>query len=230
MTIREAISRVKKIFREVNADSRFTNKLAYSLLKSAAKQLIKRENDKLKIYPQNTLFQFYKCIDVIEAPLIDPCCGLRTKCKVWRTKEKMPKIYDDIDGPIIKNTYSIDGSKELEFTTPERYMQIKNNPWVKDHKEKYYYYYSEGYLYFPSRAFHKVMLFAYFEDDLSGICQTSETDNNCKKYMDSLFRIPGYLEKPIFDLVEQEVANLYAKLREKGHQIDKNDNTLNILN
>lgn len=226
ITNREAISRIKKSLREVNADSRFSNKLAYSILQTAARVLIKRENDKLKLYNQTSLFQSYKCVEIIEAPLIDPCCGVKTLCKTWRTKEKLPKYYEDADGPIIKSIYTIDGSERLESIKPTDYINILNNPWIKKDTKKYYFY-SDGYLYFPKGAYKKVEIMGYNEELINNSCDEYSM-NDCVRFLDQPFRVPGYLEKNIFELAQQEIANTYLRIKERGHQIDKNDNTLNI--
>jgi len=226
MTNREAISRVKKIFREVNADSRFTNKLAFSILKTAARVLIKRENDRLKIYNQLQLFQPYKCVEVIEAPAIDPCCGIRSHCKVWRTKEKLPKFYEDTSGPIIKSVYTIDNLERFYNINPTDYINIINNPWIKNDTNKYFFPH-DGYLYFPNGGYRKVEIMGYNEDEIHNDCD-SNSKKECVRFLDQQFRIPGYLEKPIFEFVEQEIMNTYARLHEKSAQIDKNDNSFNI--
>lgn len=225
MKFREAISRIKKLFKLVNADSRFTNKLAYSILRTAAKVLIKREADKYKIFSQSHLFQSYKCIELIEAPAIDSCCGIRTSCTVWRTKDKIPTVYEDLDGPIIKSIYTLDRSEIFTQINPTDYLNIKNNPWNKKDKTKYYFY-SDGYIYFPNGGYKMIDINAYWEEEIVSKCENTVTD--CVRFLDQNFRIPGYLEKPMFEFAEQEIASIYMKLPETGHQIDKNSNTSNI--
>jgi len=223
MTNREAISRVRKIWREVHADSRFTYKLAYGLLLSGSKLLIKQDSERLKIITQSNLFLKLKCIEVIEAPLVDPCCGLRLSCKIWRTKEKLPKLYSDTYGPIIRNVYTLDGMTPLTMIRATAYEKIMKNPWKKNKKEKYFFF-SEDYLYFPNGAFEKVEVDGYWEDDISGLNKCEDDDTDCTLFLDSTFKIPGYLETPLFEMVKRTIAESYARLPEKSHQIDKNSN------
>jgi hypothetical protein len=223
MTNREAISRVKKILKEVNADSRFTNRLAYSMLKSAANFLVQKESDRLKLIKQTNLFTRLKCVDVIEAPAIDPCCGIKSKCKVWRTKDKLPSTYSDLYGPIIKNVYTIDHGETLIYIQPSDFERIANNPWKKKNDNKYYFY-SDGYLYFPNKAYKKVEIEAYFETNVISSC---EEENKCVRLLDQTFIIPGYLESALFQMVEKEIVETYKRFPEKSHEINKNDNTTN---
>lgn len=224
MTNREAISRVKKILREVNADSRFTNRLAYSMLKTAANFLIQKESDRLKLVKQTNLFRRLKCVKVIEAPTIDPCCGIKSKCKVWRTEERLPSTYSDLYGPIIKNVYTIDGSQTLLYIQPSDYERIAMNPWKKKNVNKYYFF-SDGYLYFPNGAYKQVEIEAYFETDPK--CDCCGDGDKCIKFLDKAFIIPGYLESALFQMIEQEALQTYKNLPEKSHEINKNDNLLN---
>ena len=67
MTNREAISTVKRLFRQINADSLMSNKFVYSLLKKHAKWLIYRDSDKLRLLRKHKIYQKIKCLKVIEA-------------------------------------------------------------------------------------------------------------------------------------------------------------------
>lgn len=224
MTNREAISRVKKLLKEVNADSRFTNRLAYSMLKSAANFLVQKESDRLKLIKQSNIFRKLKCVEVIEAPAIDPCCGIKSKCKVWRTKNRIPQTYSDLYGPIIKNVYTIDGSETLNYIQSSDYERIANNPWKKKNINKYYFY-SDGYLYFPNGGYKQVEVEAYFETDV--ICDCCDKDQDCTRLLDKTFILPGYLESALFQMIEKEIVETYKRFPEKAHEINKNDNLLN---
>lgn len=221
MTNREAISRVKKILKEANADSRFNNRLAYSMLKSAANFLIQKESDRLKLVKQSNVFRRYKCVEVIEAPAIDACCGIKSQCKVWRTKDPLPRTYADLYGPIIKNVYTIDGSETLTYIQASDFERIINNPWRKKNTNKYYFY-NDGYLYFPNGAYKQVEVEAYFETDVLSPCD--KADGKCTRLLDSTFIIPGYLESALFQMIEKEIFETYKRVPDLATEINKNDN------
>lgn len=232
MKNREAISRIKKLFKEVNADSRFTSRLAYSILLSISKLLIKRDSERLKIMSQSNLFKKLKCVEVIDAPAIDPCCGIKSLCTVKRTKNKLPKIYADTYGPLIRNVVSIDGSQTLVGIQAQEFERISKNPWNKK-KDVKYFFYSDGHLYFPNGGFKMVEVDAYWEESIVGYsdCNKSEDESNdsgCSLFLDQEFSIPGYFEAAMFQMAEQEIKGTYAVIPSKDEQIDKNSNTSTI--
>lgn len=230
MTNRMAISRIKKFFKEVHADSRFSARLAYSILLSISKLLIKRDSERLKIMSQSNLFKKLKCVEVIDAPAIDPCCGIKSSCTVKRTKERLPKIYADTYGPLISNVMSIDGSQALTFIQPQEYLRIAKNPWNKK-KNTNYYFYSDGYLYFPNGGYKMVEVTAYWEESISGWskCNNNEDDaDGCTPFLDQEFNVPGYYEAAMFQMAEQEIRGVYSALPFKEAQIDKNDSAHTI--
>lgn len=231
MKNRSAISRIKKLFREVNADSRFSARLAYSILLSIAKLLIKRDSERLKIMSQSNLFKKLKCVEVIDAPAIDPCCGIKSQCTVKRTKNKLPKIYADTYGPLISNVMSIDGSQALTFIQPQEFLRIHKNPWNKK-KNTNYYFYSDGYLYFPNGGYKMVEITAYWEESIANWSECNKDDNEndsaCQPFLDQEFNVPGYYEAAMFQMAEQEIRGVYSALPFKEAQIDKNDSSHTI--
>ena len=229
MTIREGIHRIKRMLREVNADSRLTDRTVYSLMRNHAKWLIYRESEKLKILKSDKIFQKLKCVKVIEAPLIDPCCGLKSTCTIFRTKEKLPEIYEDSFGVIILNVTTIDGSKSLTLIKPSEWERKVNNPWINKNNKNNFYFYSDGYLYFPNGSWKMIELVALFKTDISemNLCDDkNECDTvKCKRFLDEDFVIPEYLEAQMYDLVIRDLLNTYKKTPEKSNSINKNDNT-----
>lgn len=229
MSIREAIHRIKRMFREINADSRLSDRTVYSLMQNHAKWLIYRESEKLKLLKNDYTFQKLKCIPVIEAPLIDPCCGLRTCCTIYRTKDKLPRIYEDSSGVIIKSVTTIDGSKSLTPIKPSEWERKQGNPWIDKDKMNSYYFYFDGYLYFPNGSWKMVEAICLFKDDISdlNLCDDRGTCDDetkqCKRFLDNNFIIPEYLEAQMYDLVIKDLSNTYKKLQEKSNDINKND-------
>lgn len=61
------------------------------------------ENLKLNLIKTDAPFQKLKCVPIIEAPVTDPCCGIKSKCTVFRTKDRLPDIYEDSVGVIIRS-------------------------------------------------------------------------------------------------------------------------------
>lgn len=175
MTVEEIISQTKQGLRLVNADARYPNKYIWSVIASTMRTLIMREGDKLDLIKLNYLFQTKKCVQIAEAPAIDECCGIKSRCTVWRSIDKLPKMFQDSDGYIIKNVYSIDGSSDYSIIKPEEFVRKLENPHtLKYDKTKYCYVHNE-YIYFPtisrtSSPTRMAMVRAYFEDAITNSC------------------------------------------------------------
>lgn len=230
MQIRQAIHRVKRLFREVNADSRLSDRTVYSLILNHTKWLIYRESIKFNIVQVDSVFQILKCVPVIEAPLIDPCCGIKSKCTVYRTKDKLPDLYEDSGGVIIRDVLTIDGSKSLTQIKPSEWLRKQENPWLNKNKKNSFFFYSEGYLYFPNGSWKMIEVNGLFTEDISdlNICDDKNTcedeTKECRKFLDKKLIIPEFLEAQMFDNVIKDLANTYKKLPEKSNEINKNDN------
>jgi len=234
MTNREGISNVRKLFKEVNADGKLTNKFAFSLLKKHSHWLIKRDSDNLKLMNLNDLYQIIKCVKVEEAPAIDPCCGIKSnKCVVYRTSIKIPKLYEDAMGVLITRITSIDRSTDIEFTTALSAKRKLNNPWMKKgNKSKIYAFYFDDYVYFAnSKHLKMIQIEGLFDAEINPIencdpCKDCEKDD-CKRFLDKKFILPKYLEAQVFDYVKKDLMEVYKQLPEKSHEINKSDNNPN---
>lgn len=230
MTIREGIHRIKRLFREINADSRLSDRTVYSLMQNHIKWLIYRESEKLKLLKNEHPFQKIKCMEVIEAPLIDPCCGLRNCATIYRTKDKLPEMYEDSAGVIIKSVTTVDGLKSLTAIKPSEWERKQNNPWVNKNKKNSYYFYFDGYLYFPNGSWKMVETTALFKEDVSDInlCDNKGTcddeSKQCVRFLDKNLIVPEYLESQMYDAVIKDLSNTYKRLQEKSNSINKNDN------
>lgn len=226
MTNRELIAQIRNQLKDVSADSKLTDKFIYSIMNKHAKWLIRRESRKLHIMRFDYLFQTLKCVEVEQAPVIDDCCGIRNKCRVSRTVHKLPRIYEDEDGVIIKSIFSIDGSVEYSPITISEYIRKLENPHSK-YDKSIYYYFNNGYIYFPNNYIKKVMIKGYFEEDIKkfNTC-TDHEDSQCLSKLDQEFRIPPHLVGELMNFVMQDLANITLKIQ-ADEQIDKNDNRRN---
>jgi hypothetical protein len=228
MTNGELISQIRNQLKDVSADSKLTDKFIYSIMKKHAKWLIKREANKLQIMRFDYLFQTLKCVDVEQAPAIDDCCGIKGKCRISRTVHKVPRLFEDIDGVIIRSVFSIDGSVEYTPITIQEYMRKLENPHSK-YDKSIYYYFNNGYLYFPKDYVKKIMIKGYFEDDIrknNSCVKCEDEDPACISKLDQEFRLPEHLNGELMNFVIQDIANVTMKLQ-ADEDINKNDNRKN---
>lgn len=172
------------------------------------------------------LFQTWKCVELQEVSTIDECCNVNTSCTIFRTKEKLPPTVTASWGPIIKRINPIDGFTDL--------MQITSTQWnrkLEDTNSKFdkelYYFWQNGYIYFPNIHWKKVRIEAYFEEDILKYNKCEDEDTDCKTMLDNEFRIPKELLAPCIQLVQQEVYNFYERGTPDDTQPDKNNNRKN---
>lgn len=210
MNIRQAISNVKSILKKINADNRLTNKEVYTVLHKHAIWITYRQSESLKLGRENRIYQAYKCAQVIDVAKIDPCCKITTRCKIKRTKDRIPKIYEDSLGIIIKAVSSIDGSTELNHSTILSYPTKKNSPWLP--KTEKFYFFEDGYLYGDLPKSINILAAFMEQVDCTG----------CKRFLDKEWMVSQKTEAEIIDFTIKELAmQLQIPSQEK---IDKNEN------
>lgn len=222
MTKRQAIDSLRNKLRERNADSNYTNQFLYQTLLEQAKWLIKREISAGRIWRNVSFFQTLACLDVIETSIIDPCCPIKTNCKIYRTERKIPELWQDDNGPLIKTISSIDNSTSFFYTTPTTWQNKKNDPYNRKSGEKYVFF-ADGYLWFPEHNPHKANIYGLFTDDVSTIetsCNPCK-DKPCTRYLDTRFMFPEWVEAEMMAKAVELLAGVSKRLPE-DEQIDKN--------
>ena len=224
MTKRNAIEIFRDELKERNADSTYTNQFLYNILLNHAKWLIKREVSGGRIYVNNSFFQTLSCQEVIEVSTVDSCCPVKTNCKIYRTKDKLPEMWIDNEGPIIKLVSSVDGTTDFFFTNSTTWQSKRNDPYQKMSSIKYSFF-ADNYLWFPEHNPHLVNIYGFYTDDITDKSNCSE-NKECTRYLDTLFMLPGWLEAEMFAKALEQTAGITKKLPE-DEQIDKNPNRKN---
>lgn len=219
---RTVIDSFRQKLQERNADSNFSNQFLYNVLMEHAKWLIKREVSSGRIYKNTTLFQRFN-VDVIEVPLIDACIGIKTNCKIYRTKDKLPEMWTDNDGPIVSYITSIDGTTEFLITTPNTWRSKENDPYQRKSKVNYAFF-SEGYFWFPKVNPNKVITSGFFTDDLALLdrpCDDCNEDKECLRFLDTRFMVPDWIQAEMFAKALEQVAGVTKRMPEDT-EINKN--------
>lgn len=204
-TIGDAISRVRNVLKAVKEDPFLTDRFLYSLIIKYGKLLIKREDDGQKgIKANNALVETIPCIELIDVDKVEACCiGVRTGCTFKRSKDKLPKVMEGTNGPIIRSVTTLDQSQRLEETYPSTYANITNSTNFKYLKSKYFWY-MDGYLFIPDVEWEAVRMEAIFDEDIKKyIC--SEDAQDCTLEQDRQMAIPDYLFAEIEQMVLKEI-------------------------
>ena len=202
-TIGESVARVRGILKGSNEDSFLTDRFVYSIIAKYMKVLLKREQNQKKLMANDDLFEMIPWLDLIEVDKIEAdCAPLKTGCTILRTENKLPKLFNGSRGPLIRKVYSVDGSYDFKQTSPTNYIALSSVKNFKYNKQKYFWY-RNGYLYFPDSEIEAVMVEALWEDTLDGFCVANDEDD-CMLMQDKKLPLPEYLFAEVEQMAEQE--------------------------
>jgi hypothetical protein len=204
-TVGDAISRVRNVLKAVKEDPFLTDRFLYSLIIKYGKLFLKREEDQQKsIKSNNALVETIPCIELIDVDKVEACCiGVRTGCTFKRSKDKLPKIMEGSNGPVIRSVTTLDQSQRLEETYPSTYANLTHSTNFKYLKAKYFWY-ADGYLFIPDVDWEAVRIEAIFDEDIKKfIC--SEDAQDCVLEQDRKLAIPDHLFAEIEQMVLKEI-------------------------
>ena len=165
-TIQVHISRIKALLKLNNADARLTDRHIFSLMKKHSIFLLKRDSSWLRV--PSTIYQVLHKVDLIEVDAVE-ACEINTNCTIKRTATRLPGIVENVDGPIIKRVTSIDATIVLTPIESSGYTRKVGKSTAKYDKTLYYWYIN-GYLYFPNIKWDAVRIEAYFEEEVKDAC------------------------------------------------------------
>jgi hypothetical protein len=205
-TIAEAISRVRNTLKAVTEDAFLTDRTIYFSILKYGKTLLKREDNQNRLMKMSSLFTTIPYMELIEVDKVDArCSGIKTNCIIKRTQDKLPTIFDGMFGPIIRTVSSIDGEIELFRTEPGTYVSMTKTTSFK-YNNRIYFWYLDGYLYFPNMQWDAVKIEAIYEGDRSDfLCDKKE---DCKIKQDQQLPFPEYLFSEIEQYVIKELTTL----------------------
>jgi len=196
-TIGETISRVRNVIKGVKEDAFLTDRFLYALIIKYANLAVRRQDNEAKIMRFQSLFETLPCVDLMEVSKIDACCaGIKTDCKIMRTKQPIPEPMEGSEGPLLRSVTSLDGSIVLNNTNPTTYTAMANQPNFKYNKTKYYWY-LEGHLFFPNIEWEGVRIDGIFTESTSAF----HCEEPCEPRQNDRLSIPDFL----FVEIEQSV-------------------------
>lgn len=231
MTVRDIIGSLRSKIKERSVDTFYTNGDLYQFLKEQFEWILAREASAGRVWTSTYMFQVMRSVEVIEVPTIDGNCPVKNCCKIYRTKEKLPPIWRDKSGTIIRLVTSIDNSTSFFVTSAWAYGNKKNDPYQKLSSEKYVFY-QDGYLWFPEHNPHKVNVDAFFEDEISYINSTRKDCNDCFEkedcvnYLDSKLILPDWVVAESISKAAELLLGTAGRLQ-YDNNIDKNETRRN---
>lgn len=215
-TIGETVSRVRNIMKGAKEDAFITDRFLYSIILKYAKMLIRRQDTENKIMRFQSLFETLPCVDLIEVDRVEACCaGIKSKCIIKRTKEKLPTVLEGAYGPLFRTISSIDGSTQVYKTAPSTYTNIANSKNYKYNNNKYYWYLN-GYLYFPNIEWDAVAVEGLWDESIGYLKCDGDA---CLLRQDDQTHFPEYLFAEIESMVLKDLSILVQLPQEKGDDL-----------
>lgn len=208
--------------KEVNSDSRITDRFIYNEAISVKNLLLKQEEGKNRIFKMYSLFKTLLKVELIEVSSVE-ACGIDSDCTLKRTKDKLPVMIETAGGFLIKNVSSVDGGESLILTT-ELSLSRKISLNDKHAQNEGLFFFKNGYMYFYNIEWDYVMIEAVFEDpdeiDNLNLCNPEATP--CKPAYERQFSLPNYLDKSLKDLLNESLFRYYHRLKDDAN-INKRD-------
>jgi hypothetical protein len=214
LTVKEAVSRVRNNIKAVKQDSSLSSRFLYSMIMKHAKLLMRRQDSLNRIMKFNSVFQTLNYVELVDVDAAEAeCFGVKSYCTFKRTKEKLPETIEGYYGPLLRTVASLDLSEQVIPTFPMTFQQMANQKTFKYNKKKYYWYLN-GYLYFPNVEWDAVRVEGVFEGDTSAY--TCEDENQCVYYPDKTINIPEFLFSEIEQLVLRDLGIMLQVPQEPG--------------
>jgi len=209
-TIGEVVSRIKNSVKAVNSESILTDRYVFSLFMKHAAWLIRREDNSNKIFRITSLFT-NKIFELEEVSRATGYEHLPINC-IKRTRIKIPKVLEGYWGPMFKTISSIDGGLLVIQTHPSLYEKIIKQKTFKYNKSLYYWY-DNGYLYFPNLSWEVVKVAGLFENNYDELL----SKDSCASIQDSDLFVPEYLHGEIESQVLNEIFNKLKIPTDQAH-------------
>jgi hypothetical protein len=200
-TIGETISRVRNTIKGVKEDAFITDRYIYSLVLKYAKLYIQRQDTANQILKFQNLFELLPCVELTEVDKIEACCGgIKSRCTIMRTKEKLPLVIQASYGPLFRTVSSLDFSTLAYPTSPAIYTAMANSTNFKYNKNAYYWYLN-GYMYFPNVTWEAARIEGIWSESINYL--KCDSDTSCKIRQDNNTNIPEYM----FAEIEKQVLS-----------------------
>jgi len=204
-TIEDTISRVRNVVKGVKEDAFLTDRFLYSLILKYAKLLIRRQDNESKIMRFQSLFEVLPCVELIEVDKKEACCsGIKSDCKIMRTKDRLPTLLEGSWGPLFRTVSSIDGSIEMFPTYPSTYSALTQSSNFKYNKNIYYWYLN-GYIYVPNAIWEAIKIEGLWDES---IAMYTCDGNVCAPRQSEQVHVPEYLFAEIEQMALKDLGML----------------------
>ena len=218
-TIGEIVSRVRGQIKSEAQDAFMTDRYIYSLILKYAQLYMRRQDSSNKLMKFNSVWQTLAYVELIEIDKIEAkCSGIQSGCTIKRTKETLPTFMEGYWGPLIRTVSSIDGSIEMQATSPGTYTSMTKTTSFKYNTTKYFWFLN-GYLYLPNVAWDAIKVEGVFEGDISS--WDCDEKNDCiPRYLQNMY-IPEFL---FAEIEAQVLGGMFNTLKIPAEDSDNKQN------
>lgn len=217
-TIGELTNRLRNQLKSTRQDAFLTDRFLYSMAMKHVKLFLRREDALNKLLRFRSAFQPLHYVELIDVdPAEADCRCAHTGCHIKRTRERLPKMFDGYNGPLIRSVSSLDYSKVCQSTAAVIWEQIHKQGNFKYNKHKYYWF-LDGYLYLPNVPWDAIRVEAMFEDDISRY--NCDTKDECLVRQDATLSVPEHLLSEIEALVIRDLALVLQLPSDQSHDLN----------
>lgn len=222
MKVREAVSQLRSSFKLYSSDNAISDRAISKELKSVALLLIKQQTDRRKLMGSSSIFTEIECLEMEKVPLAE-CCDYTSPCSIGKSKKPIPKVAENIYGPLAQGVFSIDKKSKFTYMDVNRYANFlrlypENNKktfWIKN-----------NHLYISDPNITVVSLSAYFEEDFDVSlykCNCTNEDKCPQNPLDADFKCPGFLLNNVMTITRDNLLRTYKQSQEDPQENNKDE-------
>ncbi len=192
----EVISRLRSANKYISNDAAdfVSDRFLYSLAKTKAGLLLKREINQRRLLTSDSVYQNVECLKLIKTKGTE--CDISQD--VRRSKNQLPQIEEGLYSYFIQGVFNVDNSEEIYPTTIREFINLSK---LRIRSNKSYYLIKNRYLYILNPDVEAVNIYAYFTESI-------ELDS-CKSMYEREFKFPPYLFDNLFELCNQSLLNYH---------------------
>lgn len=197
MNVNEFISQVRSSNKYVFDDNLITDRHIFNIGRTIASMLVKQEINKRRLLNSDNIFTPLECKDLKLVDLTE--CGVDSCNKVRRSVEQLPELEEGIFGYTIQGVYNIINSEEIVPTTTREYINVAK---LRRKSNKKQYIIKNKYIYVLDSDIEAINIYIYSPDNSFELTE-------CQSMYEAEIKLPPYLKKNFYDLVNGELLNYH---------------------
>lgn len=221
----EIVSRVINGMNAIAKDTHISKRWILSILRSKAASYIAQKWVEGTLFDDEALFAHINCVEMIQIHSIDCCVAEFRMCQtLMRSKHRIPGLIITRNGPTILSVTNADRSIYFTKINPRTYINTKKRKYAD--KEKYVYYYQDGYIWIPDTHIELINVDAITlkkEEALKlSACAEEDKSLGCPNVWEDEFICPDKLREYIVKETIQEVSLRMQIPRDENPNLDSN--------